>query len=197
MTDKKVTGEPSNTYGDWRKEKPEEYRKALVGLSEFKRRFVEAYLEVGCATEAARMAGSKAKRLHQVGWNTLNDEAVQIAIALGLNVKIQAAGLSNTEVINNYRNIFQSAMDDAKYAEANKATEGLAKILGLFGGNSRQADNEIQKKAKELRETPEVDNAANNMLSILGKAKTREGTQEDPRNTQDILGPAEEEGLGG
>lgn len=176
------------SYGDWREDKPEEYRKALYRLTEFQRRFVEGYLEVGEATEAARIAGSKATRIHQVAWNTLNKEEVQKAIALGLNVKIQAAALNGTEVINNFRNVFMKAMEEGKYSEANKATESLGKILGLFKDDNKSRVK-IQGKVQELREAQEdeneVDSSAKSMLNILDTARVREGTKDDPRNIQE------------
>jgi phage terminase small subunit len=168
-----------HSYGDWREDKPEEYRKALFQLTEFQRRFVEGYLESGEATEAARIAGSKAKNIHQVGWNTLNNENVQKAIALGLNTMIQAAALNSTEIVNNFRNIFMKAMEEGKYAEANKATEHLGRILGLFQDKNK-SKAAIEEKARELREDKQVDNDTQNMLEILGKARTRVGTKEDP-----------------
>lgn len=173
-----------SVYGDWRLEKPEEYRKALFKLTEFQRRFVEGYLETGNATEAARIAGSKAKNIHQVGWNTINTEHVQEAIALGLNTMIQAAALNSTEIVNNFRNVFMKAMEEGKYAEANKATEHLARILGLFKDTNR-TKAAIEERAKDLRETEQVDNDTQNMLSILGRARTRVGTEEDPNEYED------------
>jgi len=166
-------------YGNWREEKPEAYRKALFKLTEFQRRFVEGYLETGCASEAARIAGSKAKNTNQVGWNTLNNENVQMTIALGLNTMIQAAALNSTEIVNNFRNVFMKAMEEGKYAEANKASEHLGRILGLFQDTNR-SKAKIEEKAKELREGEEVDNDTKSMLSILDKARVRVGTSEDP-----------------
>jgi phage terminase small subunit len=169
-------------YGDWRQDKPEEYRKALFKLTEFQRRFVEGYLETGCASEATRIAGSKAKNTNQVGWNTLNNENVQTAIALGLNTMIQAAALNSTEIINNFRNVFMKAMDEGKYAEANKATENLGRILGLFKDtNASKGKQRIDEKAQEIRDNEsKTDSETSNMLNILGRARARVGTDEDP-----------------
>lgn len=184
-----TTEDKTRTYGDWRQEKPEEYRKALFKLTEFQRRFVEGYLESGCATEAARIAGSKAKNLNQVGWNTLNSEHVQTAIALGLNTMIQAAALNSTEIINNFRNVFMKAMEEGKYSEANKATENLGRILGLFK-DTNASKAKVDAKAKEIREADsKTDSETDNMLAILGKARTRIGTEEDPTEEEDFDDP--------
>jgi len=190
---KKKTGEPKRAYGDWRKSVMDEYREALGALSPFQRRFVEAYLKAGSGAEAARIAGSQSKNLEQVAHNTKRLPEVQIAIAIGMDTRIQAAALDDMEVIHMMREVYHKAIQDKRYAEANKAAENLAKTLGLFQLSSKETfDDKVAKRAKNLRDDKEkeqekeLDENASQMLHILGNAKAREGTAVDTRNIEEF-----------
>jgi len=187
MPRKTEEGEPTNGYGDWRKGVLDEYREALSELTAFQRRFVEAYLKADSGAEAARIAGSSAKNLEQVAWNTKQLPQVQKALALGMDCRIQAAALDDNEVIMNFREIFHKAMESGDYNAANRSSEHLGKILGLFG-DTKGTDRKIAAKAKELRDEKaaqreqELDDGAHGMLEILRNSKLKEGTAEDTRD---------------
>jgi len=197
---KEKAGEPKRAYGDWRKSVMDEYRECLGSLSPFQRRFVEAYLKAGSGAEAARIAGSQSKNLEQVAHNTKRLPEVQKAIAIGMDTRIQAAALDDMEVIHMMREVYHKAIEDKRYAEANKAAENLAKTLGLFQLSSRETfDDKVAKRAKDLRDDKakereiELDENASQMLQILGNAKAREGTAVDTRNIEEFPGKPDED----
>lgn len=182
----KQPGEPTNGYGDKSLELPnEDYRAALSELTPFERKFVEAGLKSDNWAEAARIAGSTAKNLEQVAWNTRKKEKVQKALALGMLKRIEAAALDDNEVIMKFREVFDRAIENGDYNAANKASENLAKILGLFG--ERSLDAKIAAKSRELRSAQEaeresqVNSEVEGMLDMLDTLKLREGTPEDTR----------------
>lgn len=179
-------GAPKRGYGDWREDAGKKWRDVVRDLTPFERRFVEAYLKCDSGAEAARVAGSNAKNLEQVAYNTKKRPHVMTAIAVGLNYRIQAAALDDNEVIMKLREVFDAAMEDGKYAEANKAAELLGKTIGLFG-NPKSVDARISQEAREQRDRAErereleADGKMGSMLSILSNARLREGTADDPR----------------
>jgi len=187
MSRKKQPGEPTNGYGDNKEvDIPADYRAALADLTPFQRRFVEAGLKSDSWADAARIAGSTAENLEQVAWNTRKIEKVQKALALGMLKRVEAAALDDNEVIMKFRDVFDKAMEAGDYGAANKASENLGKILGLFDGTSK-VDAKIAGKAREIRSQQEadregqVDEATATMLDMLNDLRMREGSPEDPR----------------
>jgi len=181
---RKHPGEPTNGYGNWREDEEGDFRTAMTALTVFQRRFVEASFTTDSWAEAARVAGSTAKSLDQVAWNTRKIPAVQKALAYGMARRIQSAALSKNEVISNLREVFQSAMKSKDFAQANKASELLGKSMGLF--TTAKVDSQIASKAQEFMDaekdaTVDVDDETKAMMTLLNKSRLREGTKDDPR----------------
>lgn len=104
-------------------------REVLLKLSTFQVRFVEQYIRTASASHAARLAGSKSGNPEIVGYKLLQNPTVQQAIALAMRKRIEAVGLDSIEVIQKIRAIYDVAMENGKYADANKACELLQKEI--------------------------------------------------------------------
>lgn len=135
-----IVGRPKRGYLQKEPKDPEreELYEILAQLSPFEQRFIEAYPKASSGAEAARMAGSIAKRPEQVANNTLRKKEVMRAIALMRARRIEASGLDEVEVIEKIRSVFTQALAHKKYQDANKAAELLGAHLGMFRGYGKQ-----------------------------------------------------------
>lgn len=104
-------------------------RDMLSGLTSFQIRFIEQYIRTGIAGKAARLAGSESKTPEAVGYKMLQDERIQKCIAIAMKKRIEAVGLDTVEVIMKIREVYDAAMENGKFQEANKACELLQKEI--------------------------------------------------------------------
>lgn len=109
-----------------------EYQKILLELTPFQQKFVEAYVKVPNAAEAARCAGSTSQAPSVIGNQLLQKDKIQKAIAMGLRMRNLAAALDSTEVIQKLRTVFTLAIDSGKFDAANDAAKMLGECLGMF-----------------------------------------------------------------
>lgn len=101
-------------------------------LTPFEREFVVHYMSSKSGAEAARKAGSQAKKPESVAYSMLQKPNVQAAINWGTKNRIAAAGIDSLEVISMLRQVYSLALEKGKYNDANKAAELLGSHLGMF-----------------------------------------------------------------
>ena len=101
-------------------------------LSPFEVDFVTHYFSSDSGAEAARKAGSTAKRPEAVAYNTLQRPNVQAAINWGMKNRIEAAGIDSRAIISMLKTVYNEALAAGKYNDANKAAELLGNHLGMF-----------------------------------------------------------------
>jgi hypothetical protein len=138
-----LQGQPKRGYQmkEPRDPEREELYEIIAQLTPFEQKFVEAYPKAESAAEAARLAGSMAKRPEQVANNTLRNPKVMRAVALMRAKRIDAAALDEIEVVTKFREVFTTALDNGDYKEANRAAELLGAHLGMFRGHGKSARN--------------------------------------------------------
>ena len=133
---------------------------SIVGqLNQTERIFAEHYAKHKNQSAAARAAGSTAKRLDMAGRQIMNNNAkVGEYIELLCQRSSIIAALEVTEVINNFRNIYEKAMEAENFKEANVASAKLAEICGAIGGRT-QALDPVEKKIVEQKKDAEQEKA--------------------------------------
>lgn len=136
-------------------------RELLKDMTAFQIRFVEQYIRTASPGMAAKLAGSTSARPEQIGYNLLQEEKIQKAIAIAMKKRIEAVGLDTIEVIQKLREIYDAAMLAGKYDAANKACELLMKQIDLAQAN----------KPKERPKAPnaETPSEVSRVLDILSK----------------------------
>jgi len=126
------------------------------GLSRFQVDFVTHYMGSKNATEAAVRAGSTAKHPAAVASNTMKLKNVQEAVAWSMKNRIEAAGVDSREVISMLKRVYDTAIENGKYGDANKAAELLGSHLGMFR-TSQIAESKIKSDAhKTSEELPDI-----------------------------------------
>jgi hypothetical protein len=106
-------------------------RELMKDMTAFQIRFIEAYIKTASPGMAAKMAGSQSARPEQIGYNLLQEDKIQKAIAIAMKKRIEAVGLDTIEVIQKLREIYDAAMLAGKYDAANKACELLTRQIEL------------------------------------------------------------------
>lgn len=158
------------------------FNRALLQLTPFQQRFVEAYIKSPNAREAALSAGSKSKQPEVIGWQTLNNKNVQATVALGLKLRVLAASLDATEVVQKLRDIYYYAMEKEKYAEAISATKLMGEALGLFKPNGPGNINQKISVAAPFNKDP-----AGHLVDVTPTEIPTGEKDPDLKNLKDLL----------
>lgn len=101
-------------------------------MTERQKRFVEEYQACGNATEAAKKAGYAADHAHVEGHRQLRNAKVVHALQESGRKRAERLEIDADHVMNSFEAIRQAAMDTGDLANANRATENEAKLLGLY-----------------------------------------------------------------
>lgn len=169
----------------------------VQNMTQFQKRYCEYRARGHKQADASKKAGSSASdrgALGRVGWNTEQVEGVKEYIDFLIKEFAQDACVSPTEIINKLRAVYDEAMMNGKYAEANKATELMGNMINVFdkhkgagsardgekgSSNSSGPKNNVgafidphDRTAKEkLRELTSLANAGNTQKDLVKKGK--------------------------
>lgn len=166
----------------------EKLREILGTLTSFQIRFVEQYIRTASAGKAARLAGSNSVTPEIVGYKMLQNPNIQMAIAISMKKRIEAVGLDTVEVIQKIREVYDAAMSNGKFAEANKACELLQKEIER--ASKYQPINEkltkvgaraLKTEEKAIYEEDGVDakNSLTNIINLVKAAESRSNPSND------------------
>lgn len=114
---------------------PTELKNKLEKLSPFAKRYAEFRSKGLSQSDAAKKAGSEATskdNLGRVGWNTEQMDGVKEYIVWLEMKRAKACAIDDMEIVSKLRAVYESAMLDGKYADANKALELLGNMIGAF-----------------------------------------------------------------
>lgn len=131
---------------------PEALKTKLENLSTFAKRYAEYRAKGLRQPDAAEKAGSKAKdrgALGRVGWNTEQMDGVKEYILWLEHKRAKASVIDNTEIAEKLRAVYEAAMDNGKYADANKAAELLGNMIGSFNKDLNRLKDNPQQQQKE------------------------------------------------
>ena len=137
------------------KKMPEELKTKLEGLTPFARAYAQYRAKGLNQPDSAKRAGSKAKdrgALGRVGWNTEQLDGVKEYILWLEHKRAQEAVIDDLELINGFRDIYQQALLDGKYADANKAMEHMGNMIGAFAYKNVANATKLENEGKGKRE---------------------------------------------
>lgn len=118
-------------------------------LTERRKRFADAFVATGNATESARRAGysDNQRSLEVQGSRLLRNDEVQQAIEERARTTADAKDLSPEYVIEGFMLIAQDAFADRQYAAANQALRELGRVLALF--TDRVSVEDVRTRARQ------------------------------------------------
>lgn len=160
----------------------EKLRDLLKGFTSFQIRFVEQYIRTASAGKAARLAGSNSVTPEIVGYKLLQNPNIQMAISIAMKKRIEAVGLDTTEVVMKIRQVYDAAMAENKFAEANKACELLQKEIEraskyqpVIEKTSKAGAKALKLEDKPIHEEDGVDtkNELTNIIELIRNAEKR------------------------
>lgn len=132
----------------------DELRRKVEKMTTFQRRYCEYRGRGLNQPDSAVKAGSQAEgrqALGRVGYNLESTvDGAREYIAYLQAVKAEAACVEELEIIEGLRAVIREAMDNNKYADANKALELLGGYIGMFG-KGRDTGKAEENKQKELK----------------------------------------------
>lgn len=114
---------------------PEELKTKLENLTPFARKYAEYRAKGLKQADSAQKAGSKASTrdsLTRVGYNTEQQDGVKDYILWLEHKRAKSACIDDVELVDKARDIYNQAMINEKFNDANKALETLCKIAGVF-----------------------------------------------------------------
>lgn len=140
-------------------------------LNPFETDFVTHYFSSESGAEAARKAGSTAKRPEAVAYNTLQRPNVQAAINWGMKNRIAAAGVDSREIVSMLKVVYTEALSAGKFNDANKAAELLGNHLGMFR-TSQVVETAIKSDAhKTSNDKKDLQDDILRFVKVLNKGK--------------------------
>lgn len=111
-------------------------------MTEQQRRFADKYFETLNGSESAIYAGYSEKTARQQAYNMLQEDDIQAYLTDLKAEYSRKSGITKEWVMSRFKEISDDAYGNADYSGANKATEMLGKIIGVF-----EKDNEQSKTA--------------------------------------------------
>ena len=144
---------------------PELLQAKLEKLSPFTKRYAEFRAKGLKQSDASKKAGSNAstrKSLGRVGYNTEQQDGVKEYIAWLDYRRAKASVIDDLEIIDKLREVYDNALADGKYSDANKAVEHLANMSGLFEKNKADA----KKSSKDNSSFSNSENGTENNSSL-------------------------------
>lgn len=137
------------------KEYDENIKIKKAQCSAFEIQFAERYVASGNAGESARLAGSRAEKLHIVGANTLKRPHVREYIDALMMKATMRATLKAGDVLDMIRRVYDAAMEAGNLKEANVAANNLAAAMGL-----NKAGGSVDKTGPTSKEKEQDDRKA-------------------------------------
>lgn len=127
---------------------PDELHALVDQMSPMQRRYAEYRARGLSQTDAAIKAGSKGQTreiLGRVGYNMEYEiKGLKDYIAFLQKKTAEAAMLTSTEIIEKLREVYEQAMKDGKYSDANKALELMGNAIQLFKQQGKGSSTPIQ-----------------------------------------------------
>lgn len=100
-------------------------------LTDKQSRFVKEYLIDSNATQAAIRAGYSEKTANEQGSRLLANVSVREAVNRGQEKKAEKLSITALDLVKEYEEVRNKAMESSQLAAANSAIAGKAKLLGL------------------------------------------------------------------
>lgn len=108
-------------------------------MQENHKRFADKYFETLNGKESAIYAGFSEDTAKQQAWQLLQREDISEYIAALKAEYAEKSGITKDWVMSRFKDISDDAYGNADYSGANKATEMLGKIIGVFEKDNEQA----------------------------------------------------------
>ena len=143
-----------------RKRMPDDLVAKLDKLSPLARKYCEFRAKGLSQADSAEKAGSKAKgraALGRVGWNTEQQLGVKEYVLWLEHQRARASVIDDVEIAEKFRRVYDEAMLNNKFQDANKALEHLGNMVGAFA-NKGNTENQNNKD----KQTKNTDKAAKN-----------------------------------
>jgi len=102
------------------------------------KRFADKYFETLNASESAIYAGFSEDTARQQGWQLLQREEIQNYLSELKQEYAEKSGINKEWVMNRLKDISDTSFETADFGSANKATEMLGKIIGVFEKDNGQ-----------------------------------------------------------
>src|ERR1035437_10788315 len=136
-------------------ELPEDLKVQLENFTPFQRTYAEYRAKGLKQSEAAHRAGSNASdktARGRVGYQCEQLPGIKEYIFWLQQQRAKVAMIDQTEIIDKLRHVYDGAMLDCKYKDANTSVELLGKLIGLFVSNRGIKFN--QSKAEDQPDLP-------------------------------------------
>lgn len=133
---------------------PKELKIKLEKLPPFARRYAEYRAKGLKQADASEKAGSNASTrasLSRVGWNTEQLDGVKEYILWLEHKRAKASVIDDLELIDMFRDVYKEAMENGKYADANKAAEHLGNMVNAFGKIKTKEEETSKGEAKKTK----------------------------------------------
>jgi len=117
------------------KKMPDELRRKVELLNPMQKKYCEYRAKGLKQYEAAEKAGSKAttkEAMGRVGYNIEMKDGAKEYIEWLIALRAEQACVDEVEIIEKLRRVYDEAIDNGKYAEANKAAQLLGDMIGAF-----------------------------------------------------------------
>lgn len=123
---------------------PDEIKRKLELFTPLQRRYCEFRAKGLKQSDAAEKAGSSASErssLGRVGYNIENTvDGAKEYINWLMELRARQACVDENEIIHKIRDVYDRALEDGKYAEANKAAQMLGEMIGAFNQSKKGAE---------------------------------------------------------
>lgn len=107
-------------------------------MQENHKRFADKYFETLNASESAIYAGFSIDTSRQQGWQLLQREDIQEYLSELKKEYAEKSGVTKEWVMTRFKDISDTSFETADFGSANKATEMLGKIIGVFEKDNSQ-----------------------------------------------------------
>lgn len=130
---------------------PEEIKRKVELMTTLQRKYCEYRARGLKQADAAQKAGSSAsdrQSLNRVGWNIEQVEGAKEYINWLMELRARQACVDENEIIEKIRRVYDEAMDNGKYSDANNAAKMLGEMIGAFQKKQTVVEEKEQKKVK-------------------------------------------------
>jgi len=138
---------------------PDEIKRKLELFTNLQRRYCEYRAKGLKMADAAVKAGSSAKDRSaqtRVGWNIENTvDGAKDYIKWLMDQRARQACVDDNEIIEKLRRVYDEALDNGKFAEANKAAQLLGDMIGAF--DTKSSGSKQEATATDTQKGPKND----------------------------------------
>jgi hypothetical protein len=162
---------------------PDELRRKVELLTPMQKKYCEYRAKGLKQHQAAERAGSSATTKQsrgRVGYNMEQEPGASEYINWLQEQRARAACVDEIEIIEKIRAVYDEAMNDGKYGDANKAAQMLGDMIGAFSNSKPVSATEAQKQTKNdvsaFKESGEtVEERARKIRSLLNRGDQTSG----------------------